>query len=153
VCISAIFCFYLWLPPAMMIITYLYIMRSKYSPYMYLRIKDTSMRWILWSKQTCIFDEKIWRDFIYAQALSLIRKYISIPTTNQPIATHYYGNTSVTPIDNSVGSLIVRCTMFHTINFPYFHQYSPPVLHVIEWRVKADVLTHLPWITHTNIQS
>jgi hypothetical protein len=47
--------------------------------------------------------------------------------------------TSVTPVENSAGSLIVCYMSFHAINLPCFFPYFLPVLHIIEWHIEADI--------------
>jgi hypothetical protein len=48
-------------------------------------------------------------------------------------------STSVTPVENSTGSLIICYIRFRTINFLGFLQYSIRILHVIGRHVEADV--------------
>jgi hypothetical protein len=50
------------------------------------------------------------------------------------------------PVEISTESYYVS---FHTINFPCFLPYFFPVLHVMEWYVKADVKHNLLRIAST----
>jgi hypothetical protein len=46
-------------------------------------------------------------------------------------------STRCTPVNNSVGSLIVSCISLRNI-FPCFLQCSFPVLYIIKWYVESD---------------
>jgi hypothetical protein len=50
---------------------------------------------------------------------------------------HYLGGHSVSHPDSSTGSLNICYRSFRTINFSFL-PYSVPVIHIIEWHIKAD---------------
>jgi hypothetical protein len=70
--------------------------------------------------------------------VNLIHAYNTASGKNK-VSMEVLHKSSVKPVENSVGSLIICYISFGTINFPYFLPFSFPVLHVIEWCIWANI--------------